>query len=180
MLNLKNEKFVVWRWANPSKRFKPTKNRSWGDLKMESHNQVVFTGLNPTDWIWLFSDMRARARGKSVLHKITLTREQASLCVVAEQEFRPSEEEIQAYLQRTGRFEVGSLIGYSMEKYEKSFIPLPKYKGEYNLPEVLIPFEVEAKVDWIKTYLLIIKMKYFSPTLRFTPRIRNQIRNDNE
>lgn len=155
----KEKKIIVWRWAEPSKRFSPSKNRSGGDLKLRSHNYVVFAGLKPTDWMWL-----GRAR-TGVLHKIELTEEQASQCVVAEQEFRPTEEEINEYLERTGRNVVGSLIGYSIEQYEKSFIPLLDYDGGYILPEVLIPFEVDAKICRVKTWWLRFKKKYISHKL---------------
>lgn len=155
---MSRKSFVVWRWAEPSKKFKPTKNRSWGDMNLKSYNFVVFAGLKPTDWAWLFNGSYLQSRGL-VLHKIMLTEQKASLCVVAEQKFRPTEEEINRYLERTGRNLVGSLVGYSMEQYEKSFIPLCEYKGGYNLPEVLIPFEVEAKVDGIRTLWLKLKAR---------------------
>lgn len=159
LLMRREKKIVVWRWAEPSNRFSPIKNRSWGDLKLKSHDLVVFAGLKPTDWMWL-----GRAR-TGVLHKIELTKEQASQCVVAEQEFRPTEEEINKYLERTGRSIFGSYRGYSREQYEKFFIPLLDYKGGYILPEVLIPFEVDAKICRIKTWWLRFKKKYISQNL---------------
>jgi len=165
------KKIIVWRWAEPTKRFEPRRNRSWGDLKLKSHNYVVFAGLTPIDWIWLGC---ART---GVLHKIELTEEQASQCVVAEQNFRPTEKEINKYLERTGKSIVGSLIGYSMEQYEKSFIPLPDYNGEHNLPEVLIPFEVEAKAEMLRTICLKFKIKYLKPELgRFPSLYRSRTR----
>lgn len=112
-------------------------------------NYVVFAGLSPTAWIWIG---RARPSEGAVLHRISLNREEASRCVVAEQYFDPSEKEIDEYLMRTGRKRIGSLNGYSREQYPLSFIPLPEYDDEHNMPEVLIPFEVEANVDWIRTY----------------------------
>ena len=155
-----NEKYIVWKWANPSKKFLPKKNRSWGELELKSHEYVVFAGLNPTDWMWL-----SRPKVRGVLHKIELSEEQAQLCVVAEQDFRPSDDEMNEYLIRTGRTRVGSNRGYSKEKYEGSFIPLPRYNEEHFLPEVLIPFEINAKSCYLITWWLKFKKKYFSPRL---------------
>jgi len=156
---MEEKKIIVWRWAKPSKKFIPRKNRSWGDLKLKSYDYVVFAGLKPTDWMWL-----GRAR-IGFLHKIELTEEQASQCVVAEQNFRPTEEEIDEYHKRTGKDIAISLITYPMEQYEKSFIPLLNYDGGYFLPEVLIPFEVDAKICKIKTWWLKFKKKYISREL---------------
>ena len=111
-------------------------------MELESHDKVVFAGLNPTDWMWL-----SRENVRGVLHKIELFEEQAQRCVVAEQDFRPTDDEMNEYLKRTSSTIVGSYHGYSRENYEDSFIPLPNYNGEHYLPEVLIPFEVEGKVD---------------------------------
>ena len=155
----KVKRIIVWRWAEPSKKFLPTKNLSWRDLKLKTHDRVVFAALKPTYWMWL-----GRTR-TGVLHKIELTEEQASQCVVAEQEFRPTDEEMNEYLNRTGRRKGGSIRAYSREHYEKSFIPLLDYKGGYILPEVLIPFDVEAKPCKVKTWWLKFKKRYFSPEL---------------
>ncbi len=154
-----NEKYIVWKWAKPSKKFLPKKNRSWGEMELGSHEYVVFAGLNPTDWMWLSSKVRG------VVHKIELSEEQAQRCVVAEQDFRPSDDEMNEFLKRTGRTRVGSYHSYSKEKYEDSFIPLPEYVGGHFLPEVLIPFEIDATTCYLKTWWLKFKKNYFSPRL---------------
>jgi hypothetical protein len=129
-------------------------------MELGSHDYVVFAGLKPTDWMWL-----SRENVREALHKIELSEEQAQLCVVAEQDFRPNDDEMTEYLKRTGRTIVGSYHGYSRENYEDSFIPLPEYVGGYYQPEVLIPFDIDAKICYLKTWWLKFRKKYFSPRL---------------
>ena len=135
-----DEQIVLWRWAKPSKIFRPTEDSHFNGVKFKSHNKVVRAGLNPNDWreiIW---------GEEEVLHKIVLTREQAIECVVAEADFRPTEEEITAFVRETHIHLVGSQRNYDHANYEKSFVSLLEYSGGYNLPEVLIPFSVKAEV----------------------------------
>ena len=154
---MSEKEYIVWRWDKPSKQFIPIRNKFWGNQEYESHNFVVFAGLKPTDWIW-------RAR-EGVLHKIRLTEEQASQCIVAEQ-FRPSDKEIDEYIERTGKRHSRD---YEIEKYRKSFIFLTKYQGRYIQPEVLIPFEVDAEIDWIRTFWLRFKKRFINPSLKSPP-----------
>ena len=39
------KKYVVWKWAKPSKRFKPVKNRSWEEYSLKTYNLVVSRAL---------------------------------------------------------------------------------------------------------------------------------------
>jgi len=49
---------------------------------------------------------------------------------------------------------------FEEDNYEKSFVSLLVYSGDYNLPEVLIPFCVKAKVvSWSKILILFFKLK---------------------
>lgn len=105
-----------------------------------------------------------RAR-EGVLHKITLTEEQASQCIVAEQ-FRPSDKEIDEYIERTGE---RHLRDYEIKQYKNSFILLTKYQGGYIQPEVLIPFEVDAEIDWLRTFWLRFKKRFINPSLKRPP-----------
>ena len=155
---MRKKEFIVWRWANPSKHFTPIRTLSWGNQEYNSHNFVVFAGLNPTDWLW-------KAR-KGVLHKIKLTEEQASQCLVAEQQFRLSDKEINEYIEQTGSRHIRDL---EIEQYIKSFILLTKYQGGYIQPEVLIPFEVDAEIDWFRTYWLRFKKQFINPNFKSPP-----------
>lgn len=123
-------------------------------IRFKSHNEVVLAGLNPIDW------MEIKKGEKEVLHKIVLTREQAKKCVVAEGEFCPTEEEITKFIENKHIHLVGSFRNYTYANYEKSFVPLLEYSGGYNLPEVLIPFEVKAeRVSFAKVIVLIWKLR---------------------
>ena len=155
---MNSPKYTVWRWAKPSKHFIPIRNKSWGNQEYESHNFVVFAGLKPTDWMW-------KAR-EGVLHRITLTEEQASQCLVAEQHFRLSDKEIEVYLKQTGKRHLRDL---EIEYYIKSFILFTKYQSGYIQPEVLIPFEVDAEIDWLRTFWLRFKKRYINPNLQSPP-----------
>ena len=135
-----DEQIVLWRWAKPSKIFHPTEDSYVNGVKFKSHNKVVRAGLNQNDWREMFWGE------EEVLHKIVLTREQAIECVVAEADFRPTEEEITEFVRETHIHLVGSQRNYDHANYEKSFVSLLEYSGGYNLPEVLIPFSVKAEV----------------------------------
>lgn len=135
---LANKRFVLWKWAKPSKIFKPKMGRFWErGIQFKSHNKIVLAGLNPTDWMEIMGDL--------TLHKIVLNKQQAELCVVAEGEFDPTEKELTEFTERRNIGLVGSLEKYENENYESSFIPLTKYSGGYNCPEVLIPFPVKTE-----------------------------------
>ena len=137
---MSDEQIVLWRWAKPSTFFHPTEDPHFNGVKFESHNKAVRAGLNPNDW------MKIIREEKDVLHKIVLTREQAIKCVVAEADFRPTEEEITEFKIKRHINLVGSQRIYDHANYEKSFVSLLEYSGSYNLPEVLIPFSVKAEV----------------------------------
>jgi hypothetical protein len=97
---------------------------------------------------------------KDVLHKIVLTKEQAERCVVAEANFRTTEEELNEFIESRHISIVGSKIKYNCANYEKSFVSLLEYSGNYNLPEVLIPFSVKADVaSYPKLLILFWKLK---------------------
>lgn len=136
-----NKRIVLWRWDKPSKKFTPTENTYFSSrgIQFKSHNNVVRAGLNPIDW------MEIMKGEKAVLHKIVLTREQAELCVVAEADFRLTEEELTEFTERMHISLVGSKRRYNYANYEKSFVSLLEYSGNYNRPEVLIPFPVKAE-----------------------------------
>ena len=155
---MSEKKYIVWRWDKPSKRFTPKRNISWGTQEYESHNFVVYACPNPYDWIW-------KAR-EGVLHKIILSEKQASQCIVAEQHFRLTDKEIDEYIEQTGKRHLRDL---EIEQYRKSFIPLTKYQGGYIQPEVLIPFEVEAETDWLRTFWLRFKKHFINPNLKSPP-----------
>jgi hypothetical protein len=80
-----------------------------------------------------------------VLHRISLDKQEAERCVVAEGWFRPNDEELSRFIERKNIRLIGSLRTYAEEHYEKSFVPLLRYSGNYNRPEVLIPFSVKAR-----------------------------------
>ena len=109
-------------------------------IQFKSHNNVVRAGLNSIDWMEIMKGER------DVLHKIVLTRGQAEKRVVAEADFRPTEEELVEFTKKTHTHLVGSKIRYDCANYENSFVFLLEYSGNYNLPEVLIPFSVKADV----------------------------------
>ena len=134
-------RIILWRWDKPSKKFTPTENAYFSSrgIQFKSHNNVVRAGLNPIDW------MEIMKGEKEVLHKIVLTREQAELCVVAEADFRPTEEELTEFTERMHISLIGSKRRYNYANYEKSFVCLLEYSGGYKLPEVLIPFPVKAE-----------------------------------
>lgn len=163
LINMKDKEYIVWRWDKLSNHFTPVKNRSWGDRDYFNFTYVVFACIDPTDWMWVRS-----SRGE-VLHKIVLNEEQAKHCVVAEQNFMPSIKELEDYARETGGTSIGRYDRYCAEKYPNSFIPLPDYDGQHSLPEVLIPFEVEAHPQWLRTYWLKIKARYLEPELRKHP-----------
>jgi hypothetical protein len=135
--------YIVWRWDAPSKHFKRVPNRLGKNIPLGKFNYVVYAALKPTDWMF-------RARGGRVLHQIPLTDEQASLCVVAETDFDPTKEQVERAEEKSNQ-QLRALFKKPPEQYPQSFIPLPYYNGEHYLPEVLIPFEVEAKVDRLMT-----------------------------
>ena len=98
--------------------------------------------------------------GDLTLHKIVLDKQQAELCVVAEDDFRRTPEELAEFAERTHSSHVGSEIKYRQKNYESSFVPLTKYSGDHNLPEVLIPFPVKAEiVSYTKVDILIWKLR---------------------
>jgi len=89
-----------------------------------------------------------------------LTKQEASLCVVAEGCFRPTDEELAKFMEKKHISFVGSKRSHTYEHYEESFIPLLRYSGGYNLPEVLIPFSVRAEtVSYGKVLTAIWKLK---------------------
>jgi len=136
-------KYLVWRWDKPSNHFKCVPNRLGKNIPLGKFNYVVYAALKPTDWMF-------RARGGRVLHQIPLTDEQASLCVVAETDFDPTKEQVER-AEAKNISQLRALFKKSPDQYPQSFIPLSNYNGEHYLPEVLIPFEVGAKVDRFMT-----------------------------
>ena len=153
---MSSKRIVLWRWDKPSKKFTQTENTYFSSrgIQFKSHNKVVRAGLNPIDWIEYTT-----GEGE-VLHKIVLTREQAKKCVVAEADFCLTIEELSEYAKKTHTHLVGSKIRYNCDNYEKSFVSLLEYSGNYNLPEVLILFPVKADlVSWAKVVILIWKLK---------------------
>lgn len=144
------EKVVLWRWDVPTSRFEPVIN--WyiknDSISLKNYDKVVYAGLNPRDW------MDIKAEPNRVLHKIVLTQEKAKLCVVAEGSFKPTDEELIGFIKERNIELVSSLTRYEQENYEKSFVPFLNYSGGYNLPEVLIPFAVDAKICWFYTFYL--------------------------
>jgi hypothetical protein len=147
---LANKRFVLWKWAKPSKTFNPEVSHYWEEgIRFKSHNRIVYAGLNPLDWI--------EYKGDSTLHKIVLDKQQAELCVVAEDDFSARAIE---YAEKTHSSLIGCENRYRNKNYEGSFIPLTKYSGGYNRPEVLIPFPVKTEaVSCVKVYILIWKLK---------------------
>jgi hypothetical protein len=132
----------------------PTESPFFTGITFKSHNNYVRAGLNPLDW------MRMMKRRGIVLHKIVLNRQQAERCVVAEGCFIPTYEEFSEFGKKKDMQPVGVLRYYQDENYEKSFVPLLKYLGGYNLPEVLIPFSVKAKtVPYARIWILVWKLK---------------------
>ena len=114
----------------------------------------MLAGLNPIDWMEIMKEE------KEVLHKIVLTREEAKKCVVAKGEFSYTNEEITEFAESKHISIVNIEEKYISEHYEKTFVSLLEYSGEYNLPEVLIPFPVKAgRVSFEKGVILIWKLK---------------------
>ena len=65
---------------------------------------------------------------------------------------------------------IGSRRRYDKEKYEESFVPLLEYQGDYNLPEVLIPFSVKGEVVyWQKLLVLFWRLKTWISQVRKSP-----------
>ena len=58
----------------------------------------------------------------------------------------PTYEELSEFGKKKHMQPVGVLRYYQDESYEKSFVPLLEYSDKYNLPEVLIPFSVKARI----------------------------------
>jgi len=116
----------------------------------KSHNKCVRAGLNPFDWM---------GSGK-VLHKIVLDKQQAEHCVVAEGCFNPTYNELLDFAKRRQIRPIGILRYYQDDNYEKSFVQLLEYSDEHNLPEVLIPFSVKARiVSYARILIPIWKLK---------------------
>ena len=158
----------MWRWDKPSEKFTQTKNDYFNSrgIRFKSHNNVVCAGLNPIDWEFLRGE-------KDVLHKIVLTKEQAELCVVAEADFRPTEEEFNEFVESRHISIVGSKIKYNCANYENSFVSPLEYSGNYNLPEVLIPFPVKADVaSYPKLLILFWKLKMWCARVLFSSKKR--------
>ena len=150
---MSNSRIVLWKWAKPSKIFKPEMSHYWEQgIRFKSHNKIVLAGLNPIDWMEIMGDL--------TLHKIVLDKQQAELCVVAEGEFDPTEKEWTQFRERKHIKSVDSLTKYENENYESSFVPLKKYLWNYNIPEVLIPFPVKTEtVSCVKIHILFWKLK---------------------
>jgi hypothetical protein len=158
---LRRKSIVLWRWAKPAKMFEPTENPYLAEKKFRSHNIAVRAGLNPIDW------MRLLKQKGIVLHRIVLNMEEADLCVVAEGAFRPTEQQIREFIEKEGISLIGSRRRYIKEKYEESFVPLLEYQGDYNLPEVLIPFSVKGEVVyWQKLLVLFWRLKTWISQVR--------------
>lgn len=148
------KKTVLWRWDDPTEIFEPTKSIFYKDIVLTSHDKCVRAGLNPLDW-------RQMTEGCGLaLHKIVLNKQQAENCVVAEGCFIPTNEQLSELMKRRHSRSIGILRYYQDENYEKSFVPLLKYSGGYNLPEVLIPFSVKAKIiSYHRILVLMWKLK---------------------
>jgi len=110
---------------------------------------------------------RARA---GELHKIILNEQQARQCVVAEGDFRPTDEELDEFREEKGLRRIGSWRAYELDKYEGTFIPLLEYEGEHNCPEVLIPFPVDAQVKRLSSFYLKIKARYIAKQYLHPPK----------
>jgi len=136
------KQIILWRWDEPTLRFIPEKNWYGKELNrpLKSHNEIVYAGLTPDHW------KKLKGNHGKVLHRIRITKNQAKLCVVAEGFFRPNTQELDKFVKENGGDSVGSLTTYEDAHYEDSFVPLLEYNGGYNLPEVLIPFPVDAKI----------------------------------
>lgn len=150
---MSSKRFILWKWASPSRKFEPEENPYCKEgIRFKYYNKIVYAGLHPTDWMEI--------KGDSTLHKIVLNKQQAKLCVVAEDDPRPTEKELAEFIKRTQSSYVGSLSRYRIENYKRSFVPLMEYSGGYNRPEVLIPFPVKTEpVSYAKAYILIFKLK---------------------
>lgn len=155
---MRTKRIVLWKWAEPSKTFTPTESPFYSGIRFKSHNRCVRAGLNPLDWMQMMKGCGI------VLHKIVLDRQQAERCVVAEGCFIPTYEELSEFGKKKHMQPVGVLRYYQDENYEKSFVALLNYSGGYNLPEVLIPFSVEARIiPYEKALVLIWRLRnYFA------------------
>lgn len=144
----------MWRWDEPSEIFEPTESIFYKDMVLKSHDRCVRAGLNPLDW-------KQMTEGCGLaLHKIVLDEQQAEKCVVAEGCFNPTDEQLSELMKRRHMLPIGILRYYQDENYEKSFVPLLKYSGGYNLPEVLIPFSVKARIiSYQRILVLMWKLK---------------------
>jgi len=109
--------YIVWRWSIEATYFEP-----------KVHWQIpviscVYAGVDKYTWSML--------KGEGVvLHRIELTYQQASDCMVAETCYDWDDD----------------WEGLRERDYMNSLVPLTEYKGDYNKPEVLIPFRVGAEV----------------------------------
>jgi len=115
-------KYVVYRWAKPTNRFEPKPHWAlvnpnfYGVIVPEAYHMIVYAGMDPFTWANI-SDWATH------LHRIILTKDEVSRCVVA------------AYI--------------SDMYYRDSFVRLDKFASALRFPfgqeEVLIPFAVDAE-----------------------------------
>ena len=125
-------RYVVYRWAKPSKRFEPRPHwaifdPNFRDLEVPiEYQNIVYAGMEPFTWAQI-------SEGATHLHRITLSPSEATRCVVANLDFEVS--------------------------YADSFVRLDKFRDALKYPyrcEVLIPFPVSAElieVPRAKAYL---------------------------
>lgn len=115
-------KYVVYRWAKPSKRFDPRPHWALFDpnfLRVKvprEYQKIVYAGMDPFTWAH-------SSEGATHLHRITLSPNEAARCVVAGWDFSIS--------------------------YADSFIRLDKFRDALRYPfrnDVLIPFPVSAEL----------------------------------
>jgi len=114
-------KYVVYRWAKPSKRFDPRRHWALFDPNFShikvprEYQKIVYAGMDPFTW-------PHTSEGATHLHRITLSPSEASRCVVTDLDFEVS--------------------------YADSFVRLDKFRDALRYPwrnEVLIPFPVSAE-----------------------------------
>jgi len=128
-------------------KFDPRQCRFWaGTRNSIDFSMVVYAGFDPKDWMWI------GAAREGVLHKIMLSAEQASKCLVADGVYRPSDNEWEEIHEdfRRGRHNTYLLREY--EHYVGSLVLLPEYKSGYRCAEVLIPLSVEASICRLKSF----------------------------
>lgn len=117
-------KYVVYRWAKPSKRFEPRPHWALLDPNFmgvkvpREYQKIVYAGMDPFTWAH-------SSEGATYLHRITLSPNEAARCVVAGWDFSIS--------------------------YADSFVRLDKFRDALRYPsylrnEVLIPFPVSAEL----------------------------------